>query len=524
MKQENLSTRHSFYRVAFAAILLCMATIFVGCDLVGTETEIYTIQYVNEGEIESIEVADGELFNLPVATKEGYDFLGYFDAEVGGVQYTAASGACLTEFADKKDLMLYARFAPKTYQLVFNTQNNDATSSLAPQSVFFGEQLRAFPLPMPSGEMEFVGWFTEEDGRGIKISNEKGVATHTFVDSELIRNAYNGIITLYAYYEYFYNVTLYRERDGQNSVTKRVARNTNVSDIGTFTNSRGKVIHSWSTKKNDVIGAYLFNGFISGDMTLYACQYEYTITLTSSSGLEVNSIQCANNAIISLPKTSRTGLIFAGWRISDGTSWKLFEDTVMPDRDLSLREGWYEITSMRQTLVRDASDEALKKYAHTHDLDKAPALIINTNDPTVIQTSIPIRLADIPEKARKLGLTIEGKLDAWNRYTSSGVLANLSYVSSAYVDFYEDDSLYSRCIKSVDIYRKVTGKFAERNHHDDLNFHTESFKFDITTNRSNLYFAVRVDGTGDRSYYEQNEWIKNFFVDIYYADITNLIV
>ena len=110
----------SLVSVVLATVMLCLVFLS-GCGLFGgdnnnddnnntTPTE-YTIQYTDDLGSHTLTVADGATYALEaVPERLGYDFLGLFDAKIGGTQYVDETGQSLSPFTDKKKV----RPIPKT--------------------------------------------------------------------------------------------------------------------------------------------------------------------------------------------------------------------------------------------------------------------------------------------------------------------------------------------------------------------------------------------------------------------------
>jgi len=98
-------------------------------------------------------------FTLPVPTKEGYNFLGWYDAARDGNKLTNAKGLGLEAWnIDNENTSLYAYWEVKTYVISFNT---DGGTSVKPQNYTHGETLTLPSSPKKSG-MLFHGWYNED--------------------------------------------------------------------------------------------------------------------------------------------------------------------------------------------------------------------------------------------------------------------------------------------------------------------------------------------------------------------------
>lgn len=93
------------------------------------------------------------LASLPTATREGYDFTGWYTEATGGTQVTTS-----TVFS--ADTTVYAQYVAKEYKVTFNanggsTDANDMTTS--------GQVLASLPTATREG-YTFTGWYTEATG------------------------------------------------------------------------------------------------------------------------------------------------------------------------------------------------------------------------------------------------------------------------------------------------------------------------------------------------------------------------
>ena len=95
---------------------------FAACgETQSNEEKLYQIAWTDGTENHVIEVWSGELYHLEeLPTKDGYHFLGLFDAQVGGRQFVSPTGMCTDAFVEDRNLVLYAQYAPKEYTIIFD--------------------------------------------------------------------------------------------------------------------------------------------------------------------------------------------------------------------------------------------------------------------------------------------------------------------------------------------------------------------------------------------------------------------
>jgi uncharacterized repeat protein (TIGR02543 family) len=95
---------------------------------------------------------------LPVPTKTGYDFSGWYSAASGGTEYKAT-----TVYQTPNDITLYARWTPKQYTITFNVNSPDGTVSPASKTVTYTLAVETLPTPTRPA-FEFKGWFDAPSG------------------------------------------------------------------------------------------------------------------------------------------------------------------------------------------------------------------------------------------------------------------------------------------------------------------------------------------------------------------------
>lgn len=137
------------------------------------EKTVHTVTFDTQGgeEIPAQEVKDGEdLMELPTPVREGYTFLGWFDAAEGGNQVEF-----LQEVFD--DVTLYAQWEAEdpedpekqVFTLTFDTQGGE---TIAPMDVTEGDAVTNLPMPVRDG-YEFLGWFDAvENGNQVTAISE----------------------------------------------------------------------------------------------------------------------------------------------------------------------------------------------------------------------------------------------------------------------------------------------------------------------------------------------------------------
>lgn len=164
----------------FLAVIMSLSFVSVACEKGGDEPvanvkDAYVIQYTDDTGTYVIDVKPGEPYSMSaIPTREGYDFLGLFDAEVGGTQYVNSQGASLAPFTDNKNLVLFPQFKAKEYRLVLNYQGAPVTGERE-IVVSFGSRIQSLPMDLTLENKTFMGWWTEPDRKGLQVADEYGV-------------------------------------------------------------------------------------------------------------------------------------------------------------------------------------------------------------------------------------------------------------------------------------------------------------------------------------------------------------
>ncbi|MCR5268930.1 MAG: InlB B-repeat-containing protein [Lachnospiraceae bacterium] len=105
---------------------------------------------------------------LPTPSRNGYDFLGWYNALNGGDKITSS-----TIVNTIGDHTLYAHWAGKQISVQLNA--NGGTIGSTKLTVRFGEAYGDLPVPKKSGS-EFLGWYTLKDG-GVEVTSTTIVNT-----------------------------------------------------------------------------------------------------------------------------------------------------------------------------------------------------------------------------------------------------------------------------------------------------------------------------------------------------------
>ena len=280
----------------------------------------YTVTFNGNGgnvseEDKTAQVVYGSAYGaLPMATRTGYTFLGWFTAQTGGEQVTES-----TVLKTASDHTLYAQWAANTYTVIFI--GNGASGSMNPLEVTYGT-----PESFPEKSFElagysFAGWNTQPDGGGKRFVDKYNTGAGDLTSEN------NDIVILYAQWT---DITFTVRFDGDGATgamndQKFVFGAWTALSLNTFVKV-GYDFAGWKLGDTTFKDGAVFT--ISEDqipdnkiVTLTAVWTEktYTVVFDEKSGNSVSDAEnVAFSASVTLPTATRTGYVFLGWATSDG--------------------------------------------------------------------------------------------------------------------------------------------------------------------------------------------------------------
>ena len=243
---------------------------------------------------------------LPIPTKTGYVFLGWYTDSVGGSQIVEKNIVKTTT-----NQILYAHWKVKT--LVVTLDFNGTGGSNSTKVLNYGDSYGALPTLSRPG-YTFTGWYTSSSG-GTLVTPDKVVSA-------------NNNHKIYAHWEgdSFY---IYFDATG-GTVTETSRYVTNGKLYGTFKVPRrtGYSFGGWYTKVSGGVKAVSDHKVnLSGTSTLYAhwTKEVYTVSYVANGG----TVETANTSILKgtsysdFPIPERDGYTFTGWYSESGDSGTL---------------------------------------------------------------------------------------------------------------------------------------------------------------------------------------------------------
>ena len=263
----------------------------------------------------------GTYGTLPVPTRNGYTFQGWYTAKSGGTKVTASTTVSITA-----DQVLYAHWKGNVISVAFD--NNGGYGNVPSQSYTVGDAYGTLPAgsTAPTG-YAFAGWYTAKSG-GVKITTTTTVSP--------------SYTTLYAHYSArSYKVTF--DSNGGSAVTaKTVLYDGTYGNLPTTTREF-YIFQGWYTAKSG--GTKIGNGdkvTTAADHTLYAHWKRMTVTtkFDNNGGYGNVPSQTYNvgDAFGTLPagSTPPTGYTFAGWFREKSGGYRIATSSIVKADDTIL--------------------------------------------------------------------------------------------------------------------------------------------------------------------------------------------
>ncbi len=299
----------------------------------GGGSKEYTVQYTDDSGTHTLTVTGGMPYSLDVVpTKTGYDFLGLFDAEVGGTQYVSANGSSLAPYTDNKNLVLFPQYKAKEYTVILDYQGAAVTGNRQ-LTVEYGSSLPELPKNLTGEHKEFAGWYTAAGCGGIQIADEYGLIPLVSVLNEQNFDLSSSSVTLYAGFEIEKHTVTFCFEAGMNTEEVQVAYDTPISQVVPETRVEGNAVLTWSKTQ----GGEVWNGKVVEDITLYAVEYAPVIEFDSNGGEEIAPIVARAGSNIALPTPTKDMAKFAYWEDMSGNR---YTSTAMPAKSTTLKAVW----------------------------------------------------------------------------------------------------------------------------------------------------------------------------------------
>ena len=305
------------------------------------EVSSYTV-ILKDGEniFDSVTVVCGDPYKLPIPTKHGYTFVGWFDAPENGVQLTDGNGVSLNIWDEEGNKTLYARWSLNYYTITYDC---DEYVDLDGLPTYYTVEDSPFDLPVQIREHYDFCW--QIDGEIV-----------TMIDTSLAKNLTIQAVWTLKQYQISYdleggtadNPEYYNIETGDFTLTEPTK--TGHTFIG-WTGANGEV----PQKEVTVIAAE------GGNLEFIANWQvnQYTITFETNGGSEIAAItQDFGTPVIAPENPIWEGKSFVGWYTDD--TWSVeYVFTTMPAENITLYARWndYEITIISDDITEISIDD-----------------------------------------------------------------------------------------------------------------------------------------------------------------------
>ena len=311
------------------------------------------------GEMEGGDIAAkiGNTITLPSCTKEGYEFVGWYDGDIcagqAGEKYTVTGDVILKAYYEKK--------AEITYLITFDPNGG---RKAAPVKAAKGEKI-TLPGTEKSGYV-FLGWYTEKKGgillglAGDELEVSKNMTVYALWEKEKAEETGDkGQETC--------KVTFHTEEGTLKNKTLTIVKGAGL--YLPLPEKKGYDFTGWYLDKSltQFAGAYRDSYRITKDTDFYA-KWEktreedkngdnaddstdqgnsaevvdtYTVKYDANGGtVKESSVRVAKGADVKLPVAEREGFTFKGWYTDRKEFIGKAGGTYKPDQDIFLYAGW----------------------------------------------------------------------------------------------------------------------------------------------------------------------------------------
>lgn len=249
--------------VAYIGAILFVVVTLVACS---GDTKLVNL-YDGESFVKAVSVTVNQEYNLGVANKTGYTFVGWYSEADGGIAYTDSQGksAGMT-WKPEYALNAYAHWEANQYEISLDYCGATAINSITNISATYDKTITdRLPVPERRG-YSFAGWFTEKNG-GMQVADAAGNFMPGFeVFSEDTYEIDQGEIVLYAHWGERMVTYTFSTEDGTHVADVSYPIGTTLYDLPA------------SIKDNHCFVSWCFDQTLLQEMT-----FPYTISETTES-------------------------------------------------------------------------------------------------------------------------------------------------------------------------------------------------------------------------------------------------
>ena len=208
----------------------------------------------------SVYVEENNSYTLPVPTRAGYRFKGWYTSYGGDeIRLTNSSGNSYDYWYIEQDTTAYAVWEQYIFNVTFNTNDGELPNGETNAQI---EIDTSYTLPIPVREhYRFTGWYANYDGEAIRLTNETGNSTHSwYIEQDT---------TAYATWEEVVYTVTYNLNGGTNAAG-------NPSEYTILTLGSDDAITLSAPEKRDISYALNSNGTINVTQDIYTFEGWYT--------------------------------------------------------------------------------------------------------------------------------------------------------------------------------------------------------------------------------------------------------
>lgn len=334
---------------ALLVIVSAMSVVLAGCGKSGGNSGSddppaasgpYVIQYTDDQGTHTITVENGKPYYIEtIPQRNGYEFIGLFDAQVGGTQYVAANGSSIAPFTDNKNIVLFPQFRAKQYKVVLDYGEAPVTGARE-IVVDYDSELPELPVDLAVANKDFLGWYTEPDCKGVQIADKYGVLPdrRAVTEQNFDLSDANGFIYLYAGFRGAMRTVTFYVGDGYTPIEMQVEHGTLIDDIvPDYRTEEGFAVYEWTLSSDPSEDSTVFRGAIERDIVLYAKTYAPVIELDPDGGENMLPIvqQAGENVTLLTPVKENYKFLY--WADENGEEAVY---TTMPSESVSLTAMW----------------------------------------------------------------------------------------------------------------------------------------------------------------------------------------
>lgn len=297
---------------------------------------------------------------LPVPTKKGYTFMGWYDGStligsIDGGKYTPKDYVM-----PAKDVTLTGKWSINSYKLKYNTGFDDIT--LNDKTLDYNTPYGELPVLTKEG-YTFKGWLDSKDN---PVSGDTRIS-----DSDATIKANWSINS--------YDLSFVSNTDETTVDKKTIVFNTKVGELPVPT-KKGYTFLGWfngDTKVDENFAMPAKNVTLTGKWSINS--YNLIFNTGFEDIKKDNKVIKYNEKYGELPVLTRDGYTFHGWKNSDGET--VNADTIISDSDVQLTADW-SINSYKVTFNsnggKESYDEKTVKYLDTLGVLPVPTKVGHT--------------------------------------------------------------------------------------------------------------------------------------------------